>query len=52
VDGDAEDAALEIPEGDIDDTDQPDRELVGAVELPEPVPEPFAPVRALAEIRR
>ena len=45
----AEHAALEIPESDIDDSEEPDRELVGAVELPEAVPEPFAPVGALAD---
>ena len=33
VDRDAEDAALEIPESDIDEADEPDRELVGTVEL-------------------
>ena len=49
VHGDAENAALEIPESDVDDAEEPDRELLGAVELPEPVPEPLAPVGSLAD---
>ncbi len=49
VDRDAENAALEVPESDVEEPDQPDRELVGAVELPEAVPQPFAPVGPLAD---
>jgi hypothetical protein len=45
----AEDAALEVPKGDVDDAEKPDRELLGAIELPEAVPEPFAAVGALAD---
>ena len=45
----AENASLEIPERDVDDAEEPDRELLGAVELPEPVPEPLAPVGPLAD---
>ena len=44
-----EHAALEVPQRDVDDAEEPDRELLGPVELPEPVPEPFAPVGALAD---
>ena len=49
MDRDAEHAALEVPESDVDDTDEPDRELVGAVELPQAVPKPLAPVGSLAD---
>ena len=47
--GNAEHAALEIPQRDVDDAEEPDRELLGAVELPESVPEPLASVGALAD---
>ena len=44
-----ENASLEVPESDVDDAEEPDRELLGPVELPEPVPEPLAPVGPLAD---
>ena len=46
---DAEDTALEIPERDVDDAEQPDRELLGPVELPESMPEPLAAVGPLPD---
>ena len=49
VDRHPEQASLEIPQGDVDDTEEPDRELLRAVELPEPVPEPLPPVGPLAD---
>ena len=45
----AEHPAFEIPEGDVDDAEQPDRELLGPVELPEAVPQPLAAVGALTD---
>ena len=45
----AEDAPPRDPQGDIDDAEEPDRELLRAVELPEAVPKPFAAVGALAD---
>ena len=47
--GDTEDTPLEIPQRHVDDSEEPDRELVRAVELPEPVPEPLAPVGPFAD---
>src|SRR5581483_3737278 len=44
---DAEATRLEVPEGDVDDAEQPDRELLGPVELPQPVPEKLAAVGTL-----
>ena len=49
VDRHPENASLEIPQGDVDDPEEPDRELLRAVELPEPMPEPLAPVGTLAD---
>ena len=49
VDWNTEDAALEIPESDVHHAEEPDRELLGPVELPEPVPEPLSPVGALPD---
>ncbi len=49
VHGHAEHPALEIPERNVDDAEQPDRKLLRAVELPQPVPEPFAAVGALPD---
>jgi hypothetical protein len=49
VDWNTEDAALEIPECDVHHAEEPDRELLGPVELPEPVPEPLSPVGALPD---
>ena len=46
---DPEDPALEVPERHVDDAEEPDRELLRPVELPEPMPEPFAPVGALTD---
>ena len=46
---DAEHPPLEIPQGDVDDAEEPDRELLGPVELPQPVPQPLAAVGALAD---
>src|SRR5437763_12292234 len=46
---DSEHASLEIPQRDVDDADQPDRELFGAIELPEAVPEPLSPLGPLAD---
>ena len=44
-----ENASLEVPERDVDHAEEPDRELLGPVELPKPVPEPLAPVGPLAD---
>ena len=49
MDRHAEQAPLEIPECNIDDPEEPDRELLGPIELPEPVPQPFAAVGALTD---
>ena len=49
MDGNAECAGLEIPERDVDHSEEPDRELLRSVELPQPVPEPLAAVGALAD---
>src|SRR5205085_12346001 len=48
VSRDPEYPALEIPQCEVADAEQPDRELLRAVELPQPVPEPLPPVRPLA----
>ena len=39
--GNSKHAALEIPQRDVHDPEEPDRKLLGPVELPEPMPEPF-----------
>ena len=49
VNGDTEDAALEVPESDVNNTQEPDRELLRTVELPEPVPEPLPSLGSLAD---
>jgi hypothetical protein len=49
VDGDAENTALEVPERDVDDAEQPDRKLLGAVELPDSMPELLASFGSLAD---
>ena len=49
VDRHAEHAPFEIPERDVDDAEQPDRELLGSVELPKPVPQPLTAVGTLAD---
>jgi hypothetical protein len=41
-------SSLEVPECDVDYSEEPDRELVGPVELPEAVPQPLATVGPLA----
>ena len=46
---DAEQTALEIPQRNVDDAEEPDRELLRAVELPKPVPQPLATVGAFAD---
>src|SRR6188472_3429003 len=40
---------LEVPQGDVDDAEQPDRKLLRTVELPQPVPEPLAPIGPFAD---
>src|SRR5581483_12042471 len=49
VHGNAQDAALEIPQRDVDDPEHPDRELLRAVELPQAMPQPLAAVGALPD---
>ena len=47
--GDAEHTGFEVPERDVDDAEHPDRELLGPVELPQPVPEKLAAVGTLPD---
>ena len=49
VDRNAQVAAFEVPERDVDHPEQPDRELLGAIELPQAMPEPLAPIGRLAD---
>ena len=44
-----EETRFHVPERDVDDAEHPDRELLGPVELPQPVPEKLATVGALAD---
>ena len=44
----SEHPSLEVPQCDVHHAEEPDRELLGPVELPQPVPEPLAPVGPLA----
>ena len=46
---DSQDPPFEIPERDIDEPEQPDRELFGPIELPEAVPKPFPAVGSLTD---
>ena len=48
MDGNAQCSGLEVPECDVDHAEQPYRELLCAVELPEPMPEPLASIGRLA----
>ena len=42
--GTSERLAAEVPQGDVDHAENLDRELLDAVELPQPVPEPLAAI--------
>ncbi len=44
-----EHARLEIPERDVDDPYQPDRELLRPIDLPQPMPQPLATIDTLAD---
>src|SRR5471030_2726743 len=49
VNGNAENTAFEIPQRDVHDSEQPDRELLGPVEFPEAMPQPLPPVGPLTD---
>ena len=49
MDRHSESPGLEVPQRDVDDAEQPDRELLGPIQLPQPVPEPLALVGTLAD---
>ena len=48
MDRNAQCSGLEVPQRDVDNANQPDRELLRTVELPEAMPEPLAPIGRLA----